>query len=267
MTTNDPDPTEHSIRRPSNMPWAGAASAEPDDPDAPRPLSGLGVVGWGLVCTAVWLAVFFVATEIASAIEGDAGVATETSSLVIVAGQGLAGIIGWFIIPRIILWRRNTSQLLHWRRPTFGDIAWAAAGLGIIYITLFIYVTIVETLGQDQLVPQSTIDEGSLYDHTSVIIALGILVIIAAPLYEEAFARGFVLGGLRRTWGILPAFLISAAVFSALHADLGSMIPFAIAGVVLGLLYVRTDSLTAPTIAHVGFNVIGFSATLVQQLA
>ena len=29
---------------------------------------------------------------------------------------------------------------------------------------------------------------------------------------------------------MIPAFLISSAVFSALHADLGSLIPFAIAG-------------------------------------
>lgn len=267
MTTNDPDANDHSMRQPSDMPWAGAESAELDDPDAPRPLSGLGVVGWGLVCTAAWLVILLVATAIASAIEGDAGVATETSSLVFVVGQGLAGVIGWFAIPIIVLRRRNTPQLLRWRRPSLGDLVSAATALGIIYITLFIYVTIVEALGQDQLVPQSTIDEGRLYHHTSVIIALGILVILAAPIYEETFARGFVLGGLRRNWGILPAFLISAAVFSALHADLGSMIPFAIAGVILGLLYVRTDSLTAPTIAHIGFNVIGFSLTLGQQLS
>ena len=267
MTTNDQDANDRSMHQTPNIPWAAASDGEPDNPNPPRPLSGLGVVGWGLVCTAAWLVILLIATAISSAIEGDAGVATESSSLVFVAGQGLAGIIGWFVIPRIVLRRRNSSQLLYWRRPSLGDILSAATALGIIYVTLFIYITIVEALGQDQLVPQSTIDEGRLYHHTSVIIALGIVVIIAAPIYEETFARGFVLGGLRRSWGIVPAFLISAAVFSALHADLGSMIPFAIAGVILGLLYVRTDSLTAPTIAHVGFNVIGFSATLWQQLS
>ena len=114
--------------------------------------------------------------------------------------------------------------------------------------------------------PQSTIDDDRLFVHTSVMVALGILVIVCAPIYEEAFARGFVLGGLRPHWGLIPAFVVSAAVFSALHADLGSLIPFAIAGVVLGVVYIRTESLTAASMAHFGFNVIGFSATLVQQL-
>ena len=88
---------------------------------------------------------------------------------------------------------------------------------------------------------------------------------LAAPIYEEAFARGFLLGGLRRAWGIIPAFLISAAVFAALHADLGSMIPFAIAAVVLGLLYHRSGNLTAASLAHFGFNLIGYGAALIEQ--
>ncbi len=237
------------------------------DSEAPRPLSGLGVIAWGLVCTAAWLIIILIATAISSELEHDPGITGEAGSLVFVVGQGLAGIVGWYLIPRLILRRRRVGHLVRWRWPVFSDFAWAAAGLAVIYLTLFLYVAIVEGFGQDQLVPESTIDDDSLYAHTSVVIALGILVILAAPIYEETFARGFVLGGLRPRWGVIPAFLISAAVFSALHADLGSLIPFAIAGVILGWLYLRTGSLTAPTIAHVGFNLIGYSATLVQQFS
>lgn len=250
------------------VPWTPVTTPSIDayEADQPRPLSGLGAIAWGLVCTAAWLVVLLLASAITSALEDDAGNATETSSLVFVIGQGVAGIVGWFLIPRIVLARRRVSYLVSLRRPALRDVLWAGAGLAIIYLTLFVYISIVEALELDQLVPQSTIDDADLFSYTSVVVALGILVILAAPIYEETFARGFVLGGLRASWGIVPAFLVSAAVFSALHADLGSLIPFAIAGLVLGLLYVRTDSLMAPTIAHIGFNVIGFSATLVQQL-
>ncbi len=258
------------------------------DASEPRPLSGLGVIAWGLVCTAAWLIIILIAAEISSQFEDRPCITSETESLVteisaqledslcitsetgllvFIAGQAIAGIVGWFLIPRIVLRRRNLNHLVSWSRPKFRDFAWAAAGLVAVYLSLFIYVAIVEAFGQDQLTPESTIDDDSLYQHTSVIIALGVLVILAAPIYEETFARGFVLGGLRPAWGILPSFLISAAVFSALHADLGSLIPFAIAGIILGILYLRTDSLTSPTIAHIGFNIIGYTATLLQQLA
>ena len=242
---------------------------EPDTAQVPsedRGLAGLRLVGWGLLCTLAWLVLLLITGAIVSAID-DAGEATsEAGLLVFVVGQAAAGLIGWFVLPRLILRRRGQSELISWRRPTFGDAAWAVGGLLLIYAVLYAYTAIVVALGIDALEPQSTIDDDRLFVYTSVMVLLGVLVIVCAPIYEEAFARGFVLGGLRPHWGMIPAFLVSAAVFSALHADLGSLIPFAIAGVILGVVYVRTGSLTAASMAHFGFNVIGFSATLVQQL-
>ena len=229
-------------------------------------LEGLKLVGWGLLCTLAWLVVLFVTGGIVSAIDGADEATSEAGLLIFIVGQGAAGLFGWLVLPRLILRRRGQSDLINWRRPTVSDVAWAVGGLLVIYAALYAYTAIVVAFGAESLEPQSTIDDDRLFVHTSVIILLGVLVIACAPVYEEAFARGFVLGGLRPHWGMIPAFLVSAAVFSALHADLGSLIPFALAGVVLGVVYVRTESLTAASMAHFGFNVIGFSATLVQQL-
>ena len=240
----------------------GEAQQQPDD----RGLAGFRLVGWGLLCTLAWLVVLLITGALVAAIDEADEVTSEPGLLVFVIGQGIAGILGWFILPRLILRRRNQSRLISWRRPTGSDVAWAIGGLIAIYAVLYAYTAIITAAGLESLEPQSTIDDDRLFVHTSVMVALGILVIVCAPIYEEAFARGFVLGGLRPHWGLIPAFVVSAAIFSALHADLGSLIPFAIAGVVLGIVYIRTESLTAASIAHVGFNVIGFSATLVQQL-
>ena len=237
-------------------------SDEPQD----RGLEGFKLVGWGLLCTLVWLVVLLITGVIVRVIDDADEATSETGLLAFVIGQGAAGLIGWLVLPKLIMRRRQTPQIVSWRRPTGSDLAWAIGGLLLIYAVLYAYTVIVTTAGADSLEPQSTIDDDRLFIHTSVMIALGILVIVCAPIYEEAFARGFVLGGLRPHWGMIPAFIVSAAVFSALHADLGSLIPFAIAGVILGVVYLRTGSLTAASMAHVGFNVIGFSATLVQQL-
>lgn len=231
-----------------------------------RGLEGVKIVGWGLLCTVVWVVVIWI-TRIVVLIIDDADEATsEAGLLAFVIGQGAAGLIGWLILPKLIMRRRRTSWIVSWRRPTWSDVGWAIGGLLLILGVLYAYTAIVVATGADSLEPQSTIDDERLFIHTSVMIALGILVIVCAPIYEEAFARGFVLGGLRPHWGVVPAFIVSAAVFSALHADLGSLIPFAIAAVILGIVYQRSGSLTAASMAHLGFNVIGFSATLVQQL-
>ena len=231
-----------------------------------RGLEGFKLVGWGLLCTLAWLIVLEITGVIVRVIDDADEATSEAGLLASVIGQGAAGLIGWLLLPKLIMRRRRTTQIISWRRPTGGDLAWAIGGLLLIYGILYAYTAIVTAAGADSLEPQSTIDNDRLFIHTSVMIALGFLVIVCAPIYEEAFARGFLLGGLRPHWGMIPAFLISATVFSALHADLGSLIPFAIAGVILGIVYLRTGSLTAASMAHVGFNVIGFSATLVQQL-
>ena len=228
-------------------------------------MAGFRLVGWGLVCTVAWLAIVLLTTLIVSAVDGGEA-ESEAGLLIIVAGQAAAGLVGWLLIPRLILRRRGQSQLISWRRPQRADVGTALLGLGAIYVALFAYTAIVTAAGWESLVPESTIDDDRLFVHTSVMVALGVLVICLAPIYEEAFSRGFVLGGLSAHWGLLPAFVVSASVFSALHADLGSLVPFALAGIVLGVVYLRTGSLTAASMTHVGFNLIGFSATLVQQL-
>ncbi|MCY4617722.1 MAG: type II CAAX endopeptidase family protein [Chloroflexi bacterium] len=237
-----------------------------DEQPEDRGLEGFKLVGWGLLCTLAWLVVLLVTGLIVRMIDDSGEAISETGLLAFVIGQGTAGLIGWLVLPRLVLRRKQRTEIITWRRPTSTDARWAVGGLIAIYAVLYAYIAIVSAAGLESLEPQSTIDDDRLFVHTSVMVALGILVIVCAPIYEEAFARGFVLGGLKPYWGMIPAFVVSAAVFSALHADLGSLIPFAIAGVILGIVYLRTESLTAASMAHFGFNVIGFSATLYQQL-
>ena len=46
------------------------------------------------------------------------------------------------------------------------------------------------------------------------------LAVIAAPVFEEFIFRGLIFGGLRRSFGVWPATLASAAVFAILHPAL-----------------------------------------------
>ena len=92
---------------------------------------------------------------------------------------------------------------------------------------------------------------------------LGVLSIaLLGPVAEELCFRGAIIGGMlregRRPW---TAILVSSMLFSLVHFN-PAQIPFAfVMGLVLGLIYVRTESLLLPIFIHV-FN----NSTAVVQL-
>jgi len=79
------------------------------------------------------------------------------------------------------------------------------------------------------------------------------LALIAAPLFEEFIFRGLIFGGLRRSFGIWPAALASAALFAVVHPAF-SIIPVFFLGACAALVYERSRSLLAPMIVHGVYN-------------
>jgi membrane protease YdiL (CAAX protease family) len=93
-------------------------------------------------------------------------------------------------------------------------------------------------------------------------IAIFVLIVIAAPLSEEIFFRGFMFSGIRNRRGFILAALISSVVWGALHFTGGdtwtAVIQLSFFGLVLCWLYEKTGSIR-PTIAiHALNNLIAF---------
>ena len=176
-----------------------------------------------------------------------------------------ASAIGFGLAPWLMLRMRGATDLLGPPRPTMRD--WGLGALGFVgaLVAVYAYVGIVRALGLESLEPVSTISDDSFYEHVSVVVLLGISAVLVAPVMEEVFFRGFLVGALSRAWSAPIALLGSSAVFAALHFDVGSMIPFALIGLVFGALYLRTKSVAAPAIAHLGFNVVGYFGSLINQ--
>jgi membrane protease YdiL (CAAX protease family) len=90
----------------------------------------------------------------------------------------------------------------------------------------------------------------------------GLVVVVLAPLAEEAFFRGFLYKGLRRRFSMWPAAFISASFFGLVHfagIKFLLIIPSLIGvGVVLAVVYERRQSLLASVATHATFNLIGF---------
>lgn len=81
---------------------------------------------------------------------------------------------------------------------------------------------------------------------------------VAAPLFEEALFRGFLLPSLTRYMPVWGAILLSSFIFAAAHLSLSEIIPLTLLGAILAWVYTRSRNLLAPMLLHSLWN----SATL-----
>lgn len=78
-------------------------------------------------------------------------------------------------------------------------------------------------------------------------------MVLALPFCEEVFFRGGLYGGLRRVLSTPLAVALSAVGFGLVH-DPSYMLPTAVLGAALAVLYERTGSLAAPVFFHALHN-------------
>lgn len=83
-------------------------------------------------------------------------------------------------------------------------------------------------------------------------------VCIIAPIIEETLMRGFALEGLKNTYGAIEALLLSTLFFALLHFNMVQTLSAFVCGIILGLLYIKTNSILCCIIAHCGYNLISY---------
>lgn len=84
---------------------------------------------------------------------------------------------------------------------------------------------------------------------------------IVAPLVEEFIFRGIILHRWATKWGIVPGILVSSIVFGFLHVN---PLGLSVFGIVMALLYLRSNTLIVPIIAHSLNNTV---VVLIQLLS
>ena len=104
-------------------------------------------------------------------------------------------------------------------------------------------------------------------DGAAASITAGVLIILAAPISEEIFFRGFLFGGLRRRLPFAIAAVISAAIFGAFHytgpGSLAVLPQLAMLGLTQAWLYERSGSIYPTMGVHIINNALAF--TLLTQ--
>jgi len=96
-------------------------------------------------------------------------------------------------------------------------------------------------------------------DSLATRIAIAVLAIAAAPLFEELFFRGLAYPALKQKIGPVPAMLLTSLAFAAIHFHSLSFLPLAGLAVGLTLAYEVTDNLAVPIVMHSLFNLMSIS--------
>lgn len=95
------------------------------------------------------------------------------------------------------------------------------------------------------------------------ILIVGIIIVVAAPICEEIFFRGYLYPAMRGRFGLWGAALLNGFLFSVVHFSVFGLIGRTIAGVIFCLLYEYNDNLWSPITAHAINNFVAFFLPLV----
>jgi uncharacterized protein len=137
---------------------------------------------------------------------------------------------------------------------------WAA--IGWILLSAFAFYTLSAVYASLVDIPKSELPK-QLGANSSVVatIAFCALITIVAPIAEEFFFRGYLFPSLWRFMGFAPAVIVTGLFFGSVHAINNAavaLVPLALLGAVLCLLYAKTRSIIPGMMLHSLNNVLAF---------
>jgi membrane protease YdiL (CAAX protease family) len=136
-----------------------------------------------------------------------------------------------------------------------------AVGYVVVGYVTFILLAAGWSVALDLHEQDDVVDQLGAGSSTIALIAVSVLVCVVAPIAEEFFFRGYFFGALRNWRGVWPAAVITGVVFGAIHAGsapVGFLVPLAVFGFMLCIVYDRTRSLYPCMALHCINNSIAF---------
>lgn len=231
---------------------------------------------WGFTGTLVWTTVIafsFILIQIAVMIifiqfeYADAAPAEIEKIMAEVQNNGLflsiatiATFIGCSSIIMGIVKLKKGSNIKHYLGLNLVNITTARYWLLIFIGLMFISELLTFSLGKP-LVPEFVT---TLYSSTDSLFLLWIAIVIAAPIFEELFFRGFITTGLSSTFmGPIGAIVLSSIAWAAIHIqyDLYLITTIFVFGLVLGYVRLKTNSVLLTIGLHSFMNLASMIET------
>lgn len=132
-----------------------------------------------------------------------------------------------------------------------------AGGIVVVYAFSALYDQLHVQTNADALAQQAT--RAPLTTMATLLVA-----VVVAPVCEEIFFRGYVFPAFAQKMPIWGAVIVTALIFGAAHADVGSFVPLVVIGMVLAVLRWQSGSLWPGMIFHALNN--GAAAILILSV-
>ncbi|MCS6862236.1 MAG: CPBP family glutamic-type intramembrane protease [Abditibacteriales bacterium] len=178
------------------------------------------------------------------------------------------------------LWalRRQSITALGLCRTHWRTWLWQGVGAGVVifglgelipYLTHHALLSVgissddLHLLGEQS--PQVKLIDSILKSSVPMKVFAVFVIAVVAPAGEEIFFRGFAYQGIRNRLGAKWGAVLSSLAFAALHTNLPAFVAYFVLGLVLVWLFQRTQSLTAPILAHGVNNFISVMILLMAR--
>ena len=171
------------------------------------------------------------------------------------------GFIGFAVLFAHVTAGRASARDFGFRRTGLGSAIGLTALAWVTFLALTAIWSTALSLDQTDDLPQ----ELGADESTAAAVAVLVMVTLVAPVAEEVFFRGFMFTALRRWLGLIPGALLTGVFFGGIHAGASEpafLVPLMVFGVILCLLYWRTDSLLPPMVLHALNNSVAFGVTM-----
>jgi membrane protease YdiL (CAAX protease family) len=136
-----------------------------------------------------------------------------------------------------------------------------AAGLVVLTVLAFLLFSAVWAVALDENTREKLLEQLGANETTLLLALSALLTTVIAPICEETLFRGYIFAALSKWKGWLPGAVVTGLLFGAVHAGSApadDLIPLAVLGFMLCMLYRRTGSLYPCIAAHSLNNSLAF---------
>lgn len=208
---------------------------------------------WGLGAF-LFVEVVYLLTSVLVALPFAGSELAHVSLLLLVVG--VPSILAAVLAIMITWWRGNGPRIdlrLQW--------SWRAAGLGLLFGIVGLFVTIPASLLWTAIVgadANSAAGEvfGAARGTWAWAVAVFVLIAIVAPICEEILYRGLLWEAVDQRWGRWVAFGVTTVVFSVAHLELTRTPLLLVVAIPIGLARLYSDNLSASIVAHQVTNLL-----------
>lgn len=249
---------------PPPLPEAPAWPAPPDPPERPD-----GVVpSTGRPAWPAWTALAAIVAGLGAALAGGLVVAIIGAAFgadlqnpppsIAIAATVLQD--GCFI-GAVLLFARRSGPVLPWQLGLRRTRILPAVGWTLLVFGALVAVSAAWAALLDRKQSESLPDSLGVDRSTAALVGTAVLVTVVAPIAEELLFRAYVFPALRNWKGTWPAVVLTGLLFGLLHVASSpayALLPLAVFGCLLCLLYLRTRSLYPCIALHSLNNCIAF---------